>query len=175
MRSAQDALCSPYDGSAIGLAADCAQTFTQYRGKTIMDISYRNERVKEPTGKARCALIDLIWACPKGGALDRLLDGKDVPATKVLSELDELLARPGEISRREIAPHRAILEDFRKIVLRRIEEENADRLADKLARQVFKAGIGYGGAQSLFIRALDRMNADWPDEGRLLRYIYQPD
>lgn len=130
-----------------------------------MDISYRNELIKEPTSKARLALCELIRTLPRGGALDRLIDDEDVPAAKVLVELDELLAERQETARREIEERRPVLENFRVIVLRRVEQEKADKIADKLAHQVFKAGLGYRGAQSLFVRALDRMNAQWPNEG----------
>lgn len=130
-----------------------------------MDISYRNELVREPTSRAKSALCDLIGIFPKGGALDRLLDDKNVPATKVLEELDDLLARDGDYTRKYVDEHRGELEKFRVIVVRRVGREKADRIADKLVRQVIETGIGYRAAQSLFCRALDRSKHEWPDEG----------
>lgn len=131
-----------------------------------MDISYRNERVKEPTSRAKMSLIDLSWMFKPGTALDRLISNKNVPAKTVLKHLDQMLEHQGDITRAKVDEHRDELTKFRVIVLRRIEVEKADKLADQLARQAHKAGIGYQGAQSLFIRGLDRQtDLEWPDEG----------
>lgn len=108
--------------------------------------------------------MHLSFILTDGGALDRLLDDQDAPAKAAAAELDLHLGRTSFSA--DVDEVRPDLEAFRVYVLREIEREKAQALADKLARQLAKkCGIGYQRAQSFFLAALDRLNHDWPDEG----------
>lgn len=103
--------------------------------------------------------VALTHAYPDG-ALEKVFFGEGTPATKVVEELELLLAS----TREEVVADREKIEKFLSYARHHVQLEKAKALMRKAALAVKKTGMRYDKAQLLFADALEDVGADEFDD-----------
>ena len=127
-----------------------------------MNLEYKNDLLIEAVSRStfRRVLSDAGMWLADDSPLERLYCGRDVPAVKVLPQLEELLsaARGGsrlfEYSGTD-GPDPEQVEAFIVYAKKQIDVEAVQAKMRSLIKVAEKAGISYGGVQRMATRAMD--------------------
>jgi len=138
-----------------------------------MQLRSREDLIKEESDRRafRYLLATLAWLCADDSPWARLDNEEDVPAKEALADFWRLEMKverlTDEHEKRDANPE--VLARFKAYIERQVKLEALAAQADRLARAAVRAGLNYSASQTMFVRALDRLNeADpkaFPPEG----------
>jgi DNA-binding transcriptional regulator YhcF (GntR family) len=128
-----------------------------------VNIDLRQELTREPTHHFRMALSQICFLFVRRTPLDRLLEGKEVPAKRVTADLDAILRYT--FAKASIDEVRQDLEGLREYAIKCVEREKVAAIAERLVKQAIKAGMRHSQVQTIVSKAIDRNEGAFPVEG----------